>query len=325
MDVVYLIYSYFTKGEHMELIFDTDAGSDCDDMMALAYLIYAQRKGYIKLKAITHCQSTPYGVPAIRSFFRYFGEPCPPVGRMVGGVKLEDRYCKAVAEEFANEEDYAEAPEAVPLLRKTLSECKEKCVICAVGNFTNIAQLLMSKGDGFSSLDGVSLVKEKCERFVLMAGKFKTKLTDANPADWNIRCDVSSAKTMFELSPVPFIILPSETGKFMLTGKAACDKYGDKNPLTKSFFEFFNARNGRHSWDPAVAVYCAEGGKSYLCESVPGELMVDDFGVTDFTPSENGNVTLLNINVNGEMTEQECKNEMARYIDSCVEEVLKNV
>ena len=76
----------------MELIFDTDAGSDCDDMMALAYLIYAQRKGYVKLKAITHCQSTPYGVPAIRAFFRYFGEQCPPVGRMVGGVELKDRY-----------------------------------------------------------------------------------------------------------------------------------------------------------------------------------------------------------------------------------------
>jgi len=309
----------------MDLIFDTDAGSDCDDMMALAYLIYAQRMGYVQLKAITHCQSTPYGVPAIRAFFRYFGEPCPPIGRMVGGVELQDRYCKTVAEKYANEADYRDAPEAVPLLRKTLAECEDKCVICGVGNFTNIAQLLMSQGDEYSSLDGVSLVKEKCERFVLMAGKFKTKLTDNNPADWNIRCDVPSAKTMFEMSPVPFVILPSETGKFMLTGKAACDKYGDKNPLTKSFFEFFNARNGRHSWDPAVAVYCAEGVKEYLCESEPGYLTVDDLGVTDFTPDVNGNVVLLNINIKENMTEQECKNEMALYIDSCVEEVLKNV
>ena len=27
----------------IELLFDTDAGSDCDDMMALAYLAYAEK------------------------------------------------------------------------------------------------------------------------------------------------------------------------------------------------------------------------------------------------------------------------------------------
>jgi inosine-uridine nucleoside N-ribohydrolase len=308
----------------IDLIFDTDVGSDCDDMMALAYLIYAQRKGYCNLKAITHCQCTPYGIPAIRALFRFFGEPVPPIGRMVGGVVLEDRYAEKVAKVFATDEDYAEASTAVSLLRKTLSECKEKCVICAVGQFTNIAQLLESKADDISPLDGISLVKEKCEKMVLMAGKFREDENGVYSADWNIRCDIPSAKVMFELSPVPFVILPSETGKFMMTGKAACDKYGESNPLTKSFFCFFNARNGRHSWDPATAVYCCEGVKHYLSETENGYVTLTDGGITYFKPDKSGNCTVL-VNKTDGCTEAESKARMAKYIDECVEEVLSNV
>lgn len=308
----------------IDIIFDTDVGSDCDDMMALAYLIYAQRKGYCNVKAVTHCQCTPYGIPAIRAFFRFFGENIPLIGRMQGGVILKDRYAEKVAKAFACEDDYNEAPDAVSVIRKALAECKDKCIICAVGQFTNIAQLLESKGDEISPLDGIALVKEKCEKMVLMAGKFREDEHGVYGADWNIRCDVPSAKIMFELSPVPFVILPSETGKFMISGKSACDKYGDTNPLTKSFFEFLDARNGRHSWDPATAVYCCEGVKEFLNESEKGTVTMTNEGVTYFKPDENGNCTVLTNKTEG-ITEEESKSRMARYIDACAEEVLNNV
>lgn len=307
----------------INLIFDTDAGSDCDDMMALTYLIYAERMGYCNIKAITHCLKTPYGVPAIRAFFRFFNEPVPPVGMMVGGVDLPDRYCQGVAETFAAKQDYAEPPKAVELLRKTLTEADGKCVICAVGQFTNIAQLLESKGDDISPLSGIELVKEKCEKMVLMAGKFREDEMGVYSADWNIRCDIPSAKVMFKTSPVPFVILPSETGKFMITGKDACEKYGDKNPLTKSFY-LFNSKNGRHSWDPATAVYVCEGVKDFLCESEKGNIVLKDDGLTYFYPDPNGNCSILTNNTHS-LSEDDAKKQMAKYIDNCAEEVLKNV
>ena len=35
------------------ILFDTDAGSDCDDMMALGYLIQKQKMGEVKIGAVT--------------------------------------------------------------------------------------------------------------------------------------------------------------------------------------------------------------------------------------------------------------------------------
>ena len=74
------------KTTPLNIIFDTDAGSDCDDMMALGYLIQAQKEKKIKINAVTYSHVCPYGAAALRATFRYFGEDAPPVGVMVGGM-----------------------------------------------------------------------------------------------------------------------------------------------------------------------------------------------------------------------------------------------
>ncbi|MBQ7335931.1 MAG: nucleoside hydrolase [Clostridia bacterium] len=307
--------------EKLELIFDTDAGSDCDDMMALAYLIYAQKYLNVEIKAVTHCLRAPEGVPALRSFFRYFGEALPPMGRMVGGADLEDFYCKSVADSFAAESDYEDIPTAVSVLRRALVSCRDKCVICAVGQFTNLAALMESPADEISPLDGISLLHEKCAKLVVMAGKFQEDELGVRDADWNIKWDVPSAKKMFADCPVPIVMLPSETGTDMITGKREMELYGESTPLTKAFFQFPWAKDGRHSWDPATAVYAVEGKKEFLKESAPGNLVITNTGVTYFEPDPRGNITLLSMNCAGK-SEQKAKDAMADYIDGCALKIL---
>ena len=117
--------------KNINVIFDTDAGSDCDDMMALAYLIYARRQLGANLLAITHCLNGNYGIPAIRAFFRHYGEPMPNVGKAVNGVTLPDKYCYAVSDRFGISEDLAHVTDALSVLRRALAESEEKCALMA--------------------------------------------------------------------------------------------------------------------------------------------------------------------------------------------------
>jgi len=307
----------------LELIFDTDFGSDCDDVMALTYLFYAQRHMGVEIKAVTHSQSTPYGVPAIRGCFRFFGENIPEVGKMTGGPMLDhkDRYCKELSEKFALEEDYEDVPCAAKVLRKALASCKNKCVICAVGHFTNIAALLESKPDEISPLDGVELTKEKCSHFVIMAGKFVEDENGIRTQDWNIRWDVPATRTFFDLSPVPIYVLPSETGRDVVTGECLVRKYGDSNPLTMSFLLWLKDVKGRSSWDPMTAIYAIEGKREFFSESEKGNITVTDNGTTYFEVSPDGKFVILS--KNSEVSDVIGKIE--KYIDECAEAVLSGI
>lgn len=210
----------------LNVIFDTDAGSDCDDMMALGYLIYAQKQLGVNIRAVTYSHVSPFGAAAIRSTFRYFGEEAPTVGVMVGGNPFDDHYAKSISEGFATSSDKAEAPSAVSVLRRALAECDRKCVICAVGPLTNIGALLRSEADDISPLSGVELMREKCEKAVLMAGRFVPDHTGELTAEWNIKCDITAAQTVALLCPVPIAWLPYETGIDMITGKPIMNRYG---------------------------------------------------------------------------------------------------
>ena len=74
----------------IDFILDTDAGSDCDDMMALAYLVYAQRTQKVRIHAVTQCNACPGGSDLIRIFFEHLGEPVPPIGGPAGNAKNYD-------------------------------------------------------------------------------------------------------------------------------------------------------------------------------------------------------------------------------------------
>ena len=78
----------------MNIILDTDVGSDCDDIMALSYLLLAKRKLGVNILAITHSQNTPLGIPVIKKLFDEQNEELPPVGSMVGGPSCKDMYCE---------------------------------------------------------------------------------------------------------------------------------------------------------------------------------------------------------------------------------------
>ncbi len=302
----------------LDFIFDTDVGNDCDDIMALAYLVYARRHLGVELKAITHSAKCANGIAAIRAFFKHLGEAVPPLGRMGGDRIVRDNYSKAVAERFAEEADFADVPDAVSVLRRALAE-SENAVICAVGPFTNIAALLESEGDEISPLDGVSLVREKCAKMVLMAGDFVMLEDGTSKPEFNAKVDAPATATVARLCPVPLVFSPFELGLHMLTGKPAMDKYGEDTPLSLAFIRYHDtfAKGGRHSWDPATAVYAVEGCGAYFDDSRCGTVTVDESGATYMRDDPCGMHRILTVKQQAGQTEAEMKATVAAYIDSC--------
>ena len=301
-----------------DFIFDTDVGNDCDDMMALAYLVYAKRHLGVALKAITHCAKSPHGIAAIRALLRHLGEAVPPLGEMPIEAVERDNYSKAVAERFATPEDYAPVPDAVSVLRRALTE-SENAVICAVGPLTNIAALLESEGDEISPLDGVSLVREKCAKMVLMAGDFVLLEDGTSKPEFNAKVDAHATAVVARLCPVPLVFSPFELGLNMLTGKPAMEKYGESTPLSLSFMRYGDTylKGGRHSWDPATAVYAVEGCGAYFEDSRCGTVTVDAAGATYMKDDPCGLHRILTVKPRAGKTEAEAKTAIAAYIDSC--------
>ena len=176
---------------------------------------------------------------------------------------------------------------------------------------TNIAALLESKGDEISPLDGVSLLREHCERIVLMAGIFDP---DVERTEWNIHLDIPAAKIVAERSPVPIVWLPSETGAGIITGGPILQKYGDGNPLALAFTLFPGVvkRGGRSSWDPATVLYGVEGVGSYFVETLDGTVTVNELGKTVFAEGDGGKHRILYLQKDGA-----CAERMAAYLDTC--------
>lgn len=303
-----------------EIILDTDVGSDCDDMMAIAYLVHATKKFGVSLDAITYSHTCPHAIAAIRALLRSLGSPIPPIGRMDCEWQEKENYSKAVAKKFAVKQDYQDVPPAVKVLRQALVK-SEKAVLCAIGPLTNIANLLTSQADEISPLNGVELVKEKCERLVVMGGRFTDEENGERLPEWNFRIDIKGTKTVVELCPVPAVFLPFEVGVKVLTGGVIMDKYGEDTPLSLSFLKFGDTkeRGGRFSWDPITAVYAVEGCKDWLEESVSGKVYVDENGVSRFVEQENGLHKILRFNSKREQAEIIV--ELGEYIDNCALEI----
>lgn len=298
----------------LDFILDTDCGGDCDDMMALAYLVYAQRNLNVRIKAVTQCNSCPGGPDLLRTFFEHLHRPVPPIGGPVGDAKSYDNYCTAVLNRFGDGE-IRSYPDAVTVLRRALVE-SENAVLCAIGPMNNIAALLQSHPDEISPLDGVSLMREKCAKLVVMAGGFIPGEDGRNIPEWNALVDIAATQAMVKLCPVPIIFLPFETGLDMLTGGPMMDKYGEDTPLSYAYVHYADTREigGRHSWDPATLVYAVEGCRDFFTESPRGTVIVDGEGRTTLTEDPNGLHSYLTLNAERPVETQRYR--IAQYIDS---------
>ncbi|MDD4773447.1 MAG: nucleoside hydrolase [Eubacteriales bacterium] len=272
-----------------KLIFDTDLGGDCDDVMALNLLLACERTKECRLLGVTYSADARAAVPCIHAILRQHRRGDIPVGTNPvpeDSAALSDVYASRVAAAFDTPDSvkYADAPDAVRLLRRLLAE-NDGVTLCVTGFLTNIAALLRSGPDDISPLNGVELVAASAEELAIMGCSFAHAIGGEAFSEWNIKCDIPAAQTVFTLCPSPVVICPFEVGHNMITGAAMAAR-GPQYPDALCYI-LHGSAGGRDSWDPATALYAVRGTGDLFTMSEYGNCRIDDDGISYFEPGGN--------------------------------------
>jgi len=280
------------KQKKLSVILDTDIGPDCDDAGALAILNVLEDMGEAKILGVTHCTSSIYGAGCIDAINRFYNHGHIPIGILktegflVG--KEYEKYNRYVTENFDNAYKDNNAPDAICLFRKLLSESEDGSVtVIGIGPLINLANLLDSSPDEFSHLSGDELVELKVKELVVMAGRFVADNNGQSFSEWNVLMDIPSAQRVFHDWKPPIILSPWEVGEPIITGRTLMHSTSENNPVKKSY-ELYTNGQGRMSWDLITVIYAIRGGCKFWELSENGEVTVDKEGVTWFKPSNDG-------------------------------------
>lgn len=281
------------------LIFDTDIGNDCDDVLAMGVIHSLQSRGHCKLLAVTitkdHEQCAAF-TDAINSFY---GRGDIPIGVCRSGITPEVSRFTGLANERDDGNDRyphdlrsgKEAPDAVTVLRRTLAGQPDGSVVIAqVGFSTNLASLLNSSADEISSLTGRELAARKVRLVSVMAGAFALINGQPHP-EYNIVEDIAAAKILTADWPTPIVFSGFEIGlsiPYPATSIEQDYEYVVHHPLKEAYVLYEPPPHNRPTWDLTSVLYGVLPERGYFGVSKRGTVSVDSKGFTTFTETANG-------------------------------------
>lgn len=276
----------------VRLILDTDISPDYDDVGAMAVMHALADSGRVDILATVACNADPLVVPCMEVLNTYFRRPAIPVAVTKNprackmpcehGVKWTEQITDAYPHATANS---ADAPDAVDTYRRLLSAQPDGSVtICTVGFLTNMADLLNSSPDRHSKLNGVELVKRKVRRLVSMGFHFP------QGREYNIYCDVQSAKTVVDKWPTEIMFSGFEIGDKILTGTRLVAAPVAGSPVRDAYHIAFSQTGARSrmSWDQATVLAAVLGPEPCFAVERGTVAITDEDGSNTWTPDSGG-------------------------------------
>jgi hypothetical protein len=281
------------------LIFDTDIGNDCDDVLALGVIHSLQTRGHCKLLAVTitkdHAQCAAF-TDAVNTFY---GRGDIPIGVCHSGITPQQSSFTKLAEERDGEKDRyphilrsgRDAPDAVTVLRRALvGQPDRSVVIVQVGFSTNLANLLKSPADDISPLTGRELVTKKVRLVSVMAGAF-APINGQPHAEYNVVEDIESAKLLAQDWPTAIVYSGFEIGLAIPYPAVSIEhdfEYVTHHPLKEAYILYEPPPHNRPTWDLTSVLYAVLPHREYFGISAKGTVTVDEKGFTNFVPKETG-------------------------------------
>lgn len=288
------------KAAPVKIIFDTDIGNDVDDVLALAMLHALQARGDCELLAVTITKPDELAGPFVDAMDTFYGHPNLPIGYTHSGLKNEPSKFLPLA----NAKDggrlrfphhlkrSSDAPEAVALLRKTLSRQPDGSVVLVqVGYFSNLAALLRTAGDSYSPLSGPELVTRKVKLLSVMAGGFGAAQQAQHFREYNVIQDLPAARALAKSWPTPVVWSGFEIGISLPYPAVSIERdfrYVPHHPAAEAYYAYNPPPHERPTWDLTAVLYAVLPDRGYFDLSPPGEVTVGEDGFTSFTPRENG-------------------------------------
>jgi inosine-uridine nucleoside N-ribohydrolase len=276
----------------VRVIFDTDMGNDVDDALALAMLHAFASRGEVELLAVTVSKDNPWAAEYVRLVDEYYGRGSIPVGIVHDGKTPEDgHYVRQVCELHGRHPH--QSTDALELLRKTLAgEQDGQATLIQVGFSTNLARLMESGPDRYSSLSGMDLIKKKVRSLTVMAGDFA-----AGKPEYNVKTDIPAATKVFAGWPTDIYFSGFEVGLAVLYPASSIEHdFPAGNPVAEAYRSYAKMPYDRPSWDLTTVLYELKPDRDYFDVSPAGEVMVAPDGSTKFQLGGKGKRYLLRVN-----------------------------
>jgi inosine-uridine nucleoside N-ribohydrolase len=264
--VLILLFMSTMSLAQVPVIFDTDIGPDFDDVGAMALLHAFADKGEAKILATISCNTFQTTVPTLSVLNNYFRRPDLPIGVTRGDFPSKEcgeKWAEFIIAKYShNVKANNQAQDALALYRKILvSQPDNSVTIVTVGFFTNVANLLNSPPDEFSSLSGKDLIKKKVKQLVSMAASLGKDGKGGN--EFNVVVDAKASQKVFNEWPTPIILSGFQIGEKVMTGIPLINDEKITNSPVKDAYDVALKKNnqmqGRNSWDQ-TAVYVAVRG-----------------------------------------------------------------
>lgn len=284
------------RNKPVPIIFDTDIGPDYDDVGAITLLHALADSNECHILA-TIASNRYHRIAAVLSLFNtYFRRPDIPIGVVrQGGVAVGSiqNWDSVIVTKYPHQVQSNErAEDAVSLYRRILSAQEDQSVtIVTVGFLTNMADLLRSKPDHHSPLDGKSLVQKKVKRLVCMAGRFDHEM--AKFKEFNVVKDAPSSKIVFNEWNTPVIFSGFEIGVKVLSGLPLVNSSIRNSPV-KEVYQISipkdpQDKNGRMSWDQTAVLIAVRGYERYY-DGVKGKIIAKDDGSNSWDYNSQGHI-----------------------------------
>jgi inosine-uridine nucleoside N-ribohydrolase len=210
-------------------------------------------------------------VPTLSLLNTYFKRPDIPIGITKSDKPNKDchqQWAEAIVAKYPHSLTRNEdATDAVQLYRRILSSQPDKSVtIVTIGFFTNLAKLMDSGPDTFSSLYGKDLINNKVKQLVSMAAGIGKDGTGFR--EFNVLVDAPSSQKVFSEWPTPILLSGFEIGYKVITGKRLIANSSIQNSPVKDAFQIALTADknteGRHSWDQTAVLVAVRGVDPYF-------------------------------------------------------------
>ena len=279
----------YPEDKPIKVILDTDMGSDCDDVGAMALLhAYADLGKAEIIGCIYSSGKVPYGAGIIDAINRYYYRPEIPIGAYYGH-DIGDAIDKMSAEKLAKDTSAyhnkiihnSDAEEQTRLNRKLLSAQEDNSVVyITIGHTKGLYDLLISEADDISSLNGVELVRKKVNKWVALGGLGANNENQNFTKDWNFFFNGTAIYTKYLVENFPSPIYFINGGSDVMTGKSL--KTTPPGNIIRTAYRdwLWNYEkkildDQRPSWDLVTVYFAVEGLGQYFDREESGWLEFD--------------------------------------------------
>ena len=287
--------------DKVNIIFDTDMGSDCDDAGALALLHQFADEGMVNLLGVIFSSGiNRYGIGVCDAINTYYGRGDIPLGQYAGQDVGDPKnyYSEQIAMDKTRfPHDVIDASEdMIAVYKRILREQPDKSVTILFVGHPHALYFLIH------DTEGENLIKTKVQKCVFVES------TGVKPSKgWNF-CHNGVAPYISDILTLCTVNMYfSSSGSATLTGHQLLPLMPENNPVREAYRLFGNSlREGRPSWDP-IAVMFAVQPQLFVIDSIGSLVQNENDEVYWDVTGENPNhkkVTPINSDEMGNIIEK---------------------